>query len=156
MLEYETELYSKKQRQINRKSFIWKGQYAHRHVNLSVGLVYGKLHGDIWSGFGGTCLFYWGVKTVCYIPLKTATVEGSQPEPRRQTVCALEGRARGMELVRPFGAQKIMRIPDAQHWTFYTVRLGFYFDLSINVTWLFPIGIRKYLTCVLISRELPS
>lgn len=43
----------------------------------------------------------------------------------------LDGKAREMELARPFGNEKI----------FYTVEFWFCFDLNVIMTWLSPLGI---------------
>lgn len=82
-----------------------------------------------------------------------AAVQWSQPEPRRQAVCAAENRAR--EVTQAPGGVQIM----SESWAlkYCTVGVGIYFDLIVTVPSFFLLEIRfmylfmysfMYLLCI--------
>jgi hypothetical protein len=63
--------------------------------------------------------------------LELLGVVWSQSEPIRQDICAVEGRAREMELSKPFGAQKILSESQTSDTELFTL---LDFSLASNIT----------------------
>ena len=68
----------------------------------------------------------------------------SHSETIRQDICAAEGRAREMELSKPFGAQKILNESQTSDTELYTW-LDFSLASDITMPWFFPLGMIKYM-----------